>query len=86
MCSRSMSTFTFGLPNQTRCTLAGRGTVHICKQDRMECFERIFQFEDKIRNEKKTVTVTEVVNIRIQQNSLIFLKIICNLLSDKWDF
>lgn len=37
----------------------------------MECFERIFQFEDKIRNEKKTVTVTEVVNImiRIQQNS-----------------
>lgn len=40
-----------------------------CKQDRMECFERIFQFEDIIRNEKKTVTVTEVVNIRIQQNS-----------------
>lgn len=27
----------------------------------MECFERIFQFEDIIRNEKKTVTVTEVM-------------------------
>lgn len=45
----------------------------------MECYERIFQFEDKVRKEKKTVTVTEVVNIRIRQKSQFFLKIICNL-------